>query len=63
MTGDDRPAEGLPAAWRRALDWPEVKCVEQVDGVIRIQLHSGIELEWPDPDKPRGAVDRERWGH
>lgn len=49
-TGVPSSSEDLPEGWRRLRDIAEVSRIERIDGVIRVSLHSGVELEWPDPD-------------
>ena len=46
--GEDRnmsPGSGA-AGWKSLLSRPEVEHVEVVEGVVRVRLKSGVELEW-----------------
>ncbi|NUU06855.1 hypothetical protein [Leifsonia sp. C5G2] len=36
--------------WRNALSHPDVEGVDIADGLVRVRLRSGIELEWPRDD-------------
>lgn len=43
--------------WMRVLGHPDVDRLDVADGTVRVRLHSGIELEWPqsagaDGDRP-----------
>jgi hypothetical protein len=56
VTDDDatppEPAEGTKW-WRNALGHPDVEGVDIREGLVRVRLRSGIELEWPrDDDVP-----------
>lgn len=53
MTTDDgvTPAGHGQEWWRRALGHPDVAGVDVQRGLVRVRLHSGVELEWSHDDE------------